>query len=88
MSTLTIRLSDFAASVLENLVEKTGQSRTYLVIEGLKSLASMIRDDERVTRLSAKEFDVFMDQLVDGEKDPQVLAARKRLMSIKPVWED
>lgn len=87
MSTLSIRLSDFDASLLESLVEETGLSKTSLVIEGLKLLDSMMRDD-RVTRLSAKEFDAFTNQLADGETDPYVLAARKRLTSIKPVWND
>ena len=47
-----------------------------------------MREEDRVTRLSAREFDAFLHQLEEGEKDPQVLAARERLMNIKPVWED
>lgn len=88
MASLTIRIPDFDMSVLDGMVEETGQSKTSLVLEGLKSLAAMMRDDDHVTRLSAEEFDSFIHQLETGEKDPQVLAARKRLMSIKPVWED
>ena len=47
-----------------------------------------MREEDRVTRLSAQEFDDFLYQLEEGEKDPQVLLARERLMNIKPVWEN
>lgn len=86
-STLTIRLSDFENALLNDLVESTVETKTAIVIDGLHMLANAIRENERVTRLSSEDFDAFMDQLEKGERDPQVLAARRRLMSIKPVWE-
>lgn len=88
MASLTVRLSDFDANLLDELARETGESKTALVISGLRSLAGMIREDDRTTRLSAQEFDDFLDQLEKGEKDPQILAARERLMNLKPVWED
>ena len=86
-STLTTRLSDFENALLNDLVESTVETKTAIVIDGLHMLANAIRENERVTRLSSEDFDAFMDQLEKGERDPQVLAARRRLMSIKPVWE-
>ena len=86
-STLTIRISDFENALLNDLVEGTGETKTAIVIDSLRMLANAIRENERVTRLSSEDFDAFMDQLEKGERDPQVLAARRRLMSIKPVWE-
>ena len=86
-SSLTIRLSDFDNSLLNDLVEKTGETKTAIIIAGLRTLANAMRENERVTRLSSEDFDALMDQLEKGERDPQVLAARRRLMSIKPVWE-
>ena len=86
-SSLTIRLPDFENSLLNDLVENTGDTKTAIIIYGLRTLANTMRENERVTRLSSEDFDAFMDQLEKGERDPQVLAARRRLMSIKPVWE-
>lgn len=86
-SSLTIRLPDFENSLLNDLVENTGDTKTAIIIDGLRTLANTMRENERVTRLSSEDFDAFMDQLEKGERDPQVLAARRRLMSIKPVWE-
>ena len=86
-SSLTIRLPDFENSLLNDLVENTGDTKTAIIIDGLRTLANTMRENERVTRLSSEDFDAFMDQLEKGERDPQVLAARQRLMSIKPVWE-
>ncbi len=88
MTALTVRLNEFDTAILEDLVKNTGESKTALVIDGLRSLYNAMRDEDRVTRLSAEEFDAFLRQLEEGEKDPQVLLARKRLMNIKPVWED
>lgn len=68
-------------------MESTVETKTAIVIDGLHMLANAIRENERVTRLSSEDFDAFMDQLEKGERDPLVLAARRRLMSIKPVWE-
>ena len=88
MTALTVRLSEFDTAILEDLVKNTGESKTALVIDGLRSLYNAMRDEDRVTRLSAEEFDAFLRQLEEGEKDPQVLLARERLMNIKTVWED
>lgn len=88
MTALTVRLNEFDTAILEDLVKNTGESKTALVIDGLRSLYNAMRDEDRVTRLSAEEFDAFLRQLEEGEKDPQVLLARERLMNIKPVWED
>ena len=88
MSTLTIRLSEFESSLLEDLVKNTGETKTAIIFDGLRSLANSMRENERVTRLSAEEFDAFLEQLETGEQDPAVLAARKRLVHLKPVWEE
>ena len=88
MTALTVRLNEFDTAILEDLVKNTGETKTALVIDGLRSLYNAMRDEDRVTRLSAEEFDAFLRQLEEGEKDPQVLLARERLMNIKPVWED
>ena len=88
MSTLTIRLSEFESSLLEDLVENTGETKTVIIVDGLRSLANSMRENERVTRLSAEEFDAFLEQLETGEQAPAVLAARKRLVHLKPVWEE
>lgn len=88
MPALTIRLNDFDKTMLEELVKKTGESKTALVIDGLRSLHNSLLEEERRTCLSEKEFNAFLDQLEEGEKDPKVLLARKRLMNLKPVWED
>lgn len=88
MSTLTIRLPEFESSLLEDLVKNTGETKTAIIFDGLRSLANSMRENERVTRLSAEEFDAFLEQLETGEQDPAVLAARKRLVHLKPVWEE
>lgn len=88
MTALTVRLNEFDAAILENLVQITGETKTALVIDGLRFLYNAMRDEDRVTRLSTDEFDAFLLQLEEGEKDPQVLWARERLVNIKPVWED
>ncbi|MDO5532487.1 DUF1778 domain-containing protein [Sutterella sp.] len=88
MATLTIRLSDFDEAFLNDLAKSTGETKTALVLRSLRMLASSIREDERVTRLSLEEFENFLTQLEEGEKDPKVLAARARFRARKPVWED
>lgn len=88
MASLTVRLSDFDARLLEELAKETGESKAALVARGLRVLSGMIREDDRTTRLSAQEFDDFLAQLEKGEKDSRILAARERLMRFKPVWEE
>lgn len=88
MPTLAVELEKFNEAMLEDLVRNTGQTKTALVIDGLRFLYKAIQEENRVTRLSTQEFEAFLHQLEGGEKDPQVLLARKRLMSVKPVWKD
>lgn len=88
MPTLAVELEKFDEAMLEDLVQNTGQTKTALVIDGLRFLYKAIQEENRVTRLSTQEFEAFLHQLEGGEKDPQVLLARKRLMSVKPVWKD
>ena len=88
MSTLTNWLPEFESSLVEDLVKNTGETKTAIIIDGLRSLANSMRENERVTRLSAEEFDAFLEQLETGEQDPAVLAARKRSVHLKPVWEE
>ena len=87
MPTLTIHLSEFEASLLDDLVTQTGKTQTEVLLAGLHALVNDMREDEHVTRLSAQAFEAFLNRLEEGENDPQVLAARKRLMGLKPVWE-
>ena len=44
-------------------------------------------EDSR-TILSEKEFKELLRQLKEGEKDPEILSARQKLMHLKPVWQD
>lgn len=44
-------------------------------------------EDSR-TILSEKDFKEFLRQLKEGEKDPKILSAREKLMSLRPVWQD
>lgn len=88
MPTLAVELEKFDEAMLEDLVRNTGQTKTALIIDGLRFLYKAIQEENRVTRLSTQEFEAFLHQLEGGEKDPQVLLARKRLMSVKPVWKD
>ena len=88
MSTVTIRLPEFESALLEDLVENTGETKTAIIIDGLRFLANSMRENERVTRLSGEEFDAFLEHLENGEQAPAVLAARKRLVHLKPVWEE
>lgn len=88
MPTLAVELEKFDEAMLEDLVRNTGQTKTALVIDGLRFLYKAIQEENRVTRLSTQEFEAFLHQLEGGEKDPQMLLARKRLMSVKPVWKD
>lgn len=87
MAQLTVRLSQFDKAMLDDLVEKTGESKTALVIDGLRSLHSALLDEERTTYLPEKEFNDFLDQLIEGEKDPEILSARKHLRNLTPAWE-
>lgn len=88
MPEFTVRLNQFDVAMLEDLASNTEESKTALEIDGLHTLYNTMRDEDRVIRLSSREFDAFLQQLEEGEKDPRVLAARERLMNIKPVWED
>lgn len=86
MSTITIELTDEAAATLKALAKKCGSSEDAVVAQAIGRLAGERRDGAD-TLLSKDEFDAFVCQLEEGEKDPQVLAARERLMTLKPVWQ-
>lgn len=88
MTTLTVRLNPFDEAILEDLVKNTGETKTTLVIDGLRFLHNAMREEDQVTRPSAREFDGFLRQLAEREKDPEVLLARERLTGRKPVWGD
>ena len=88
MPTLNLRLSDFDNSVLNSLAESTGRTKTSLVVEAIRNLNLELREESGATRLSAEDFDSFMDKVINPEADPAVSAARKRLLEFKPVWED
>lgn len=44
-------------------------------------------EESGTTHLSAEEFDAFVDKVLHPDVDPEVRAARKRIMSFLPVWE-
>ncbi len=88
MPSITIRISEYDLALLNDVVKTTGQSKTAVLIDGLRTVANTMRDDERVTWLSVAEFDTFLDQLEKGEQDPKILEARKKIMNFKPVWEE
>lgn len=87
MSTLNVRLSDFDAQILNSMVESTGQSKTSLVLQAIRNLNLELREENGVTLLSPESFDAFLAKISTPESDPKVIAARQRLMSMKPVWE-
>lgn len=87
MPTLNVRLSDFDAQILNSMTESTGQSKTSLVLQAIRNLNLELREESGVTLLSPKSFDAFLSKISKPESDPNVIAARKRLMSMKPVWE-
>ncbi len=86
MSTLNVRLNDFDAQLLKSLVETTGQSKTSLVIQAIRNLNLELREESGVTLLGPDSFDAFLEKISTPETDLQVIAARERLMSMKPVW--
>lgn len=47
-----------------------------------------LQEDSAVTLLSPEAFDDFLTKISTPETDPEVIAARKRLMALKLVWED
>lgn len=57
-----------------------------VVAEGSRCEPTASHHDDHVTRLSPEAFEAFREQLETGEKDPQVLEARERLVKLKPVW--
>ena len=58
------------------------------VLDVLHSKDRTASTEDSRTILSEKEFKEFLRQLKDGEKDPKILSAREKLMSLKPVWQD
>lgn len=70
MANLTVRLTDFEAALLEDLVHQTGESKTALVVNGLRALANMLHEDQRSIRLSAQDFDSLLRQLGESGTPP------------------
>lgn len=58
------------------------------VLDVLHSKVRTASTEDSRTILSEKEFKAFLRLLKDGEKDPKILSAREKLMSLKPVWQD
>lgn len=88
MPSLTVRLSDFEAALLEDLVRQTGESKTALVINGLRILSTMYHEDKRSVRLSAKDFDSLLRQLdVGSEVTSEQPSCKQELLKGTPVWE-
>ncbi len=65
-----------------------GKSEKVAEAEGASCEPAAPHHDDHVTRLSPEAFETFREQLETGEKDPQVLEARERLMNLKPVWHE
>ena len=86
-ATFTLRLGDFDANMLNSIAEQTGKSKTELITEGLRTVFSS-RMDERLIWLSPEQFDECLKIITEPETDPSVLARRKELKEVKPVWED
>lgn len=87
MAILHIHLSDFDQQVLNSMVESTGRSKTALVIEAIRNLNLELKEESEVTRLSGDVFDAFLDKVFGQETDPQVLAAREKLLNFKSVCD-
>lgn len=86
MERLKILLSPFDESILDSLVVSTGKSKSAIVSAGIRALYESTKGLGWQTYLSSPETDTLPHEL--EEEDPEVLAARKRLMALKPVWED
>lgn len=87
MPTLNVRLNDFDAQLLNSMAEATGRSKTSLVLQAIRNLDLELREESGITRLSPESFDAFLKKISEPENDPEVVAARQRLMSMTPVWE-
>lgn len=87
MPTLSIRLSDFDKKMLDSLAKSTGQTKTALVLRAIRHLNSELREERGVTQLSSEDFDGFLQRVFTPETRVEVLESRKRLMSMRPVWE-
>lgn len=87
MAILRIHLSDFDQQVLNSMVENTGRSKKALVIEAIRNLNLELKEESEVTRLSGDVFAAFLDKVFGQETDPQVLAAREKLLNFKSVWD-
>lgn len=87
MPTLSIRLSDFDKKMLDSLAKSTGQTKTALVLRAIRHLNSERREERGVTQLSSEDFDGFLQRVFTPETRVEVLESRKRLMSMRPVWE-
>lgn len=86
MPTISIELTDEAAAKLKALAKKCGSSEDAVVAQAIGRLAGERRNGAD-TLLSKDEFGAFVCQLEEGEKNPEILAVRERLMTLKPVWQ-
>ncbi len=87
MPTLSIRLSDFDKKMLDSLAKSTGQTKTALVLRAIRHLNSDLREERGITQLSPEDFDGFLQRVFTPETNVEVLESRKRLLSMRPVWE-
>lgn len=87
MANLTVRLTDFEAALLEDLVHQTGESKTALVVNGLRTLANMLHEDQRSIRLSAEDFDSFLKKLEDPGSAPGFLSVKEVATHAEPSRE-
>lgn len=85
--TFALRSNDFDADMLSEISERNGRSKNDLIIEGLREVFYR-RLDDKILWLSPETFSSCMDIISKPETDKDILERRKKLMQIKPVWED
>ncbi len=86
-STYTLRLNDFDTEMLNALAERTGRSKSDLIMEGLRNVFAA-RIDQQIIWVSKEDYDACLKVMSEPEADPEVLAGRQRLKDAKIVWED
>lgn len=72
---------------LNTLAERTGRSKSDLIMEGLRNVFAA-RLDQQMIWVSKEDYDACLKAMSEPETDPEVLAGRQRLMNAKIVWED
>ena len=86
-STHKLRLNDFDTATLNALAERTGRSKSDLIMEGLRNDFAA-RLDPQIIQVSKEDYDACLKAMSEPETDPEVLAGRHRLKNAKIVWED